>query len=55
MRMVISIGSADATSGVYQDVGEIDLFLYEPVPEPASWVLTLGAVLGICTAVRSRK
>lgn len=55
MRMVISIGSADATSGVYQDVGEIDLFLYEPVPEPASLLLTLGAVLGICTAVRSRK
>ncbi|MEX2093761.1 MAG: hypothetical protein WD971_13840 [Pirellulales bacterium] len=31
MRMVISIGSDDATSGVYQNFGEIDLFLYEPI------------------------
>jgi hypothetical protein len=31
MRMVISIGAPDATSGVYQNVGEIDQFLYEPI------------------------
>jgi hypothetical protein len=31
VRMVVSTDSADAASGVYQDVGEIDLFLYEPI------------------------
>jgi hypothetical protein len=33
MREVISIGAPDATSGMFQNAGEINLFLYEPVPE----------------------
>jgi hypothetical protein len=52
MRMVISIGSADATSGVYQDVGEIDLFLYEPVPEPGSLVLLAFAGIFSLAVIR---